>query len=105
MGNYWSKFDNGATLNGEKGNLSDLVDGKNHRITNVKFFETKYGDSCAFSVGDIDDAFFYGNSPITTMLQEIREDGMLDELNSIDVKFLQKHSDRYNSDYVVMAIG
>lgn len=101
---YFDKFNNGNGIpfmdERDKASLSDLV-GQTVHIQDFSFLNGDNGQYAVFIVAEDPKAFYFGNSVITDVLQQIAADGMQAELPKIGVKLVGRKSKR-GRDYIAV---
>lgn len=103
MIDYFAKFKRGVDFmdGNEKGDLHELCNGEKLKITNIGFMNGDNGEYAVFMVDSIPGVFYYGNSVVSEMLLQIREDGMIEALKEINVAFREVTSKK-NRTYVTI---
>ena len=83
----------------EKGNLRDMVDKPLH-IVDYGFIEGKDGKFAVIAFKEDADRFYFGNSIVTEMLEEVDADGMREELAQQAIQFDLRVSKERNQEYM-----
>lgn len=83
----------------EKGNLRDLVDKPLH-IVDYGFIEGKDGRFAVIAFKEDEANFYFGNSIVTEMLEEVDADGMRDELANQVIQFSLRISKERGQEYM-----
>ena len=83
----------------EKGNLRDMV-GKPLHIVDYGFIEGKDGKFAVIAFIEDVAHFYFGNSIVTEMLEEVEADGMRDELAHQTIQFEMRVSKERGQEYM-----
>lgn len=83
----------------EKGNLRELVNRPLH-IVDYGFIEGKDGRFAVIAFKEDADRFYFGNSIVTEMLEEVDADGMRDELTEQAIQFDLRVSKERGQEYM-----
>lgn len=83
----------------EKGNLRDMVDRPLH-IVDFGFIEGKDGKFAVIAFIEDVNRFYFGNSIVTEMLEEVDADGMRDELAQQAIQFDLRVSKERGQEYM-----
>ena len=83
----------------EKGNLRDLVNKPLH-IVDYGFIEGKDGKFAVIAFKEDADRFYFGNSIVTEMLEEVDVDGMREELAQQAIQFDLRVSKERGQEYM-----
>ena len=83
----------------EKGNLRDMVDKPLH-IVDYGFIEGKDGKFAVIAFKEDADRFYFGNSIVTEMLEEVYADGMREELAQQAIQFDLRVSKERGQEYM-----
>ena len=83
----------------EKGNLRELVNRPLH-IVDFGFIEGKDGKFAVMSFMEDAGRFYFGNSIVTEMLEEVDADGMRDELAQQAIQFDLRVSKERGQEYM-----
>ena len=83
----------------EKGNLRDMLERPLH-IVDYGFIEGKDGRFAVIAFKEDADRFYFGNSIVTEMLEEVDADGMRDELAQQAIQFDLRVSKERGQEYM-----
>lgn len=101
ISSYFSKFKRGIDFMDGRSRieLSELCTGEPMKIEEVDFLRGDTGDYAVFTVDAHPENFVFGNSVVTEVLNQIKDDDKLDELPNVHVVFEKKVSKK-GRDYI-----
>lgn len=101
---YFKKFKRGIDfMDGrERKELSDLCTGEEFHIEQFDFLPGDNSDYAVFTVEELPGYFFFGNSVVTDVLQQIKDDEMTEDLPNVNVVF-EKRTSQKNRDYIALS--
>ncbi|MBQ8427063.1 MAG: hypothetical protein IJX16_04825 [Clostridia bacterium] len=103
---YFKKFKNDGVPfmeNAEKGEINDLLGQKLH-ITDFGFINGKNGKFAVLQFGEKPNMFYFGNSIVSEMLEQVQIDGMEQELPNVEIMFEKRVSKETNREYTAFEI-
>lgn len=94
ISSYFSKFKRGIDFMDGRSRIEliALCTGEPMKIEDVDFLRGDTGDYAVFTVDIYPENFVFGNSVVTDVLKQIKEDDKLYELDNVHVVFEEKTS-------------
>lgn len=101
---YFKKFQRGIDFmeGRDRQELSTLCTGEPFHIEEFAFLTGEQGDYAVFTIKEMPEYFYFGNSVVTDVLTQVRDDVMSDELPNVSVVFEHKTSKK-NREYIAMS--